>query len=390
VPEIPNEHMQAPPPSADPAALGLDPEKLEGLLARARRGLQESGLPSLQLAVARKGQLGLFATLGGAGGAQRYNTFSCTKAVVASAIWKLMSEGKLDVTRAVCDYFPEFAGEGKEAIRVEQLLYHTAGIPRAPMGPAQWFERDRRIEKMRSWRLNWEPGSRMEYHPDSAHWVLAELIERAGGIDYRKYLAQAVLLPLGLSRLQLGVPLDQQSDIAELIPVGEPPDREEVAELLGVAIDWPEVDHSSLLRFNEPRTRALGIPGGGAVSDAASLALFYQHLLHNTADTWDPDVLQKATGHVPHDFIDAGTGVAANRGLGVVIAGDDGMASRRGMGRNVSPRCFGQQGVGGQIAWGDPESGLSFCALTNGLDANPIRSTRLGAALSARAANSLL
>ena len=46
---------------------------------------------------------------------------------MASAIWKLMGEGKLDVLRPVCDYFPEFAGEGKEAIRVEQLLYHEIG-----------------------------------------------------------------------------------------------------------------------------------------------------------------------------------------------------------------------------------------------------------------------
>ena len=46
---------------ADPAALGLDPEKLGDLLARARRGLEEAGLPSLQLAVAREGRLALFA-----------------------------------------------------------------------------------------------------------------------------------------------------------------------------------------------------------------------------------------------------------------------------------------------------------------------------------------
>jgi CubicO group peptidase (beta-lactamase class C family) len=56
------------------------------------------------------------------------------------------------------------------------------------------------------------------------------------------------------------------------------------------------------------------------------------------------------------------------------------------MAKTVSAGCFGHQGVGGQIAWVDPETGISFCMLTNGLDANPIRAARFGAALSACAA----
>jgi CubicO group peptidase (beta-lactamase class C family) len=55
------------------------------------------------------------------------------------------------------------------------------------------------------------------------------------------------------------------------------------------------------------------------------------------------------------------------------------------MGTAVSPRSFGHQGAGGQLAWGDPVSGISFCLLTNGLDANPLRSAQLCAAASNRA-----
>jgi CubicO group peptidase (beta-lactamase class C family) len=69
----------------------------------------------------------------------------------------------------------------------------------------------------------------------------------------------------------------------------------------------------------------------------------------------------------------------------VVIAGDDRYLPFRGMGNKVSPRAFGHQGVGGQVAWGDPATGLSFCLLTNGLDANPLRSAQLCAAASNRA-----
>jgi CubicO group peptidase (beta-lactamase class C family) len=372
------------------AELGLDPEKLKHLVARAQRGIDEGPLPSVQIALARDGQLGLFTTLGDADNSRRYNIFSCTKALTAAAIWKLMGEDRLDISLPVCAYIDEFVGEGKERILVEQLLYHTAGIPHAPMGPPHWCSRSARMQKMQSWRLNWEPGSRMEYHATSAHWVLAEIIERLSGADYRAYIAGEILQPLGLDRFQLGVPIEQQLDITTLSAVGDPPSREELEKILGIAMDWPAVGDDTLLRFNEPETRALGVPGAGAVADAASVALFYQHLIHNQAGLWAPEVLARATGDIQQGFVDPATGVVANRGLGVVIAGDDGLAGRRGMAKNVSPRCFGHQGAGGQIAWGDPASGISFCLLTDGLDANPIRSARFGAAVSACAADACI
>ena len=43
-------------------------------------------------------------------------------------------------------------------------------------------------------------------------------------------------------------------------------------------------------------------------------------------------------------------------------------------------------GAGGQIAWADPESGISFAYVTNGLDAHVIRQGRRGIALSSYAA----
>ena len=43
------------------------------------------------------------------------------------------------------------------------------------------------------------------------------------------------------------------------------------------------------------------------------------------------------------------------------------------MGATVSPRAFGHNGAGGQIAFADPESGLSVVYLTSGLDQNLLR-----------------
>jgi CubicO group peptidase (beta-lactamase class C family) len=58
----------------------------------------------------------------------------------------------------------------------------------------------------------------------------------------------------------------------------------------------------------------------------------------------------------------------------------------RGFGRGNSARAFGAQGVGGQIAWADPAAGLSFCYLTNGLDADVVASFTRSAKLAGLAA----
>ena len=76
---------------------------------------------------------------------------------------------------------------------------------------------------------------------------------------------------------------------------------------------------------------------------------------------------------------------AANCTIGLVVAGDDGKAPMRGMGRTLSPAAFGHNGAGGQVAWADPATGLSFCYLTNGIDAHLFRQWRRGPSLSNRA-----
>ncbi|MGH9051176.1 MAG: serine hydrolase domain-containing protein [Acidimicrobiia bacterium] len=373
-------------PVIDPASLGIDVERLDALRTRVGREVDSGLLPSCQFALARDGGLAAFDTLGAAGPDSRYVIFSATKAFVASAAWLLIGERALDVTRRVADYIPEFATNGKHVITVEQVMLHTSGFPRAPLGPPGWAERDRRLEAFARWRLNWEPGTAHEYHPTSAHWVLAELIERVSGRDYRDFVHERVTGALGLPRV-LGIAPDDRADIAELALCGEPATPEELEAIFGVReLPITEVTDEALLSFNRPDVRAVGVPGGGGIATAATVALFYQALLHDPGGLWDRDLLADATGRVRNSFPAPLLGVTANRGLGVVIAGDDGNANRRGFGHTQSARTFGHNGAGGQVAWADPESGLSFCYLTNGRDLNPIREGRRSIGISSRAA----
>lgn len=373
-------------PTRSPDDAGITPARLEALRARAAREIDEGLLPSCQLAIARNGELVWFETLGDATNSNRYVLFSATKPFVASVIWLLLGERALKPEMRIVDLVPEFGENGKHEVTLDQVLLHTSGFPRAPMGPPQWWDRASRLDVFASWRLNWEPGTRHEYHPTSAHWVLAEVIERVTGRDHRAVLHDRIVEPLGLHGFALGVPRSEQDDIVTLELRGEPTPPEEVRAVLGVdRIDRGEVTDEAMLAMNDPDRRELGIPGGGGVGSAADVALFYQALLHNPNELWDPDVLADATGTVRNTFFDPLTRTSANRSRGVFIAGDDGHANLRGLGRTVSPRAFGHNGAAGQIAWADPETGLSFCYLTNGIDRHLFRQHRRDTAIASYA-----
>ncbi len=367
----------------------VDQDRLEDLLARARRDVEAGTIPACQLAVALDGELVTEVTYGAPEGS-RFHGYSSGKAVVAGAVWLLLGEGALALEDRVADHIPEFGTNDKDVITVEQVLLHTSGFPRAPFDPLDWDDRDARLARFARWRTNWEPGTRFEYHATSAHWVLVELIERATGQDWRRFLVDALLDPLGLERLRFGVAPEDQGDIVDVVSVGESPTAEDLEALTGIAgLDLAafqgEVTDEMLLTFNRPEVRAVGSPGGGVITTAGDLALWYQALLHDPKGLWDPETLADATGHVRCTFRDPMTSAPVNRSIGVIIRGDDDQVHLRGLGRTVSPRAFGHNGAGGQVAWGDPESGLSFVYLTNGLDRHPLVHGRRGAALANRA-----
>jgi len=189
--------------------------------------------------------------------------------------------------------------------------------------------------------------------------------------------------------MALGVSPEDQGDIARVRNVGEPATAEEWKAALGISgFDVGEVTDEALAYFAQPEAIVVGVPGGGGVTNAADLALFYQELMHNRHGLWDAGVLADATGHVrvtEPDFLFAGA--AANRGLGVIIAGDDGRTASRGFGHTVGPRAFGHNGAGGQVAFADPDSGISFAYLTNGNDRHLIRQQRRVAGIASRAAS---
>lgn len=359
---------------------------VQQLEARLQQEVDDGFVPACQYALARDGEVVAQGTFGAAPQDARFTVYSVTKGVFASLVWQLMGEGLLDPAAPVADLWPEFAAHGKGAVTVDHLLLHTAGFPYATLDVPTLGDRAARVQQMEQWPLAWEPGSRFEYHPLSVHWVLAELVARVTGQDHRAALRERVLDPLGLDRLEVGVPVDRQGDVLPFQETGAPPTVEEVRAVLGVdSLDLPPEAQIDLTHLDEPHVRVAGVPGAGGVSDAASLARFYQAVLHDPKGLWDPAVLADATGTIRND-LPHGLFGTATRTRGLEVAGEGPFAFYRIGNGAVSPRTFGHNGAHGQIAWADPESGLSFAFLTNGGDLHFLRAFRRGAELNALAA----
>ncbi|MEU9952218.1 serine hydrolase domain-containing protein [Streptomyces sp. NPDC047939] len=369
---------------------------MTSLRGHIQKAVDDGIWPAAQFAVARHGEILAFESFGEARDGDRLCLFSTTKPIVASVMWQLLGDGLITLETEVSEVWPEFAAHGKDAITLEHVLLHTCGLTNGAVDAELLPDREARTAAIADWKLEWEPGSRYEYHGFSAHWVLAELIERLTGQDYRAALRTRILDPLGLDRLELGVPKERQDDLRRVVGTGEYP-LEALKLILGRRVEAAVLEaNDAVVRSvaNDPDLVALGIPGANAFSDAASVALFYQELLHNSSGLWRPDILADATGRIrntfPADLMRSDAPV--NRSIGLVIAGEgEGQILQlpsyetplrtRPYGGRTSPRAFGHAGAGGQSTWADPETGLSFCLLVSGMDRDVVRDHQRHAAI---------
>jgi CubicO group peptidase (beta-lactamase class C family) len=347
------------------AEAGIDPARLDLFLRRARLEVEHGPLPSAQVAVARSGRLVAFETYGRATSEKRYILQSVGRTIVAATVWTLLGEGLLAVDERVGDVIPEFATNGKEVVTVEQVLTHTAGFPFAPLGYPKMLDRAQRLDAFSRWRLDWEPGSRLQFHLTGAAWVIAELVERRTGLSFADYLRTEIVEPLGLGIL-LPVPADRFDEVVA-VPVAT--DR---------TSDEQEVDPWGPWYLASADVLAAGEPSHSIVASAADMALFFQALLHSTL--WKDGIVEEATrirrSEPPYgDKLYGGSDEIANLGLFCMVSGEIGGSWTP---RTGSPRTFGNGGAPCQLAFMDPETGTSFAFLTNGYPLSGYDYTRLG------------
>jgi CubicO group peptidase (beta-lactamase class C family) len=368
----------------------VDPGKVEQLLSRVRSDVEQGLLPAAQVALARNGKLVVSQSFGAASDDSLICLFSATKGVVYAAAWLLFQDGRLAEDELVADIIPEFASQEKDRVTVQQLFTHTSGFPQAPFAPLQWKSKEETLRRFSQWRLNWAPGSRYEYHATSSMWVIAEIIERRGGLPFAEFIRKRVLDPLGMASIFVGLPEAENPRALPVTHHGAPLTEQDYAKF-GMRVPQ-EINEETLLAYNRPDVRAVGVPGAGGFANAADLALFYQALLLGGLDgveIWNENTLASARKIRTGELVDAASRQLANRGLGIIVCGDK-CGEFRGFGKANSPLAFGHPGSGGQLAWADPATGLSLAFLTPGHDRNFLNQMQRAAAISHLAAQCAL
>jgi CubicO group peptidase (beta-lactamase class C family) len=337
----------------DPETAGVDPARLDVFLRRVRLEVESGTLPSAQVAVAREGRLVAFETHGDATPTSRYILQSVGRTIVAASAWKLLGEGVLSLDERVGDIVPEFATNGKEVVTVEHVLTHTAGFPFAPLGYPKMLDRSKRLEAFAKWRLDFEPGSRLQFHLTSAAWVIAELVERRTGLSFPDYLRSEIVEPLGLGIL-LPVPAERFDEVLA-VPVA-----------IDRTSDEQQVDPWGPWYLATADVLAGGEPSHSIAATAADVALFFQALVHS--GLWTEESIEEGTrirrSEAPAgERLYGGSDDIVNMALFCTVSGEVGGSWTP---RSGSPRTFGNGGAPCQLAFMDRETGTSFAFLTNG------------------------
>ncbi|MBF6044811.1 serine hydrolase [Streptomyces sp. NRRL B-1677] len=305
---------------------------------------------------------------------------SATKGVAAAVLLLLHQRGQVDLDAPVGTYWPEFKAAGKERVLVRHLLSHRAGLPAldVPLTPAQAIDGVSGPAAVAAQAPAWEPGTAHGYHAQTYSWLIGELVERITGRPIGRWVAQEIAGPLGLD-LWIGMPEAEQAARAGRIAGIEPPAAAAPSAGLRVrpkqSVTDAYGDPESLTRRafaaispaadeNDPAYRAAELPASAGIATADALARFYASLIGDVDGV--RRLFAPATLTLARTEESAGPDkvlvVNTRFGLGYMLHGP---ASPL-----LAPGSFGHPGRGGSLAFADPESGLSFAYVTNGMQKN--------------------
>ncbi|HKG24952.1 MAG TPA: serine hydrolase domain-containing protein [Thermomicrobiales bacterium] len=282
--------------------------------------------------------------------------FSGTKPFAAIALWQQIERGNAALDDPVSHHWPAFAQNGKERVTFRQVLSHRGGFPTTPpeLAPEQWGDWETAIETVEAMPLSHEPGTVSAYHFLTQHWVCAELVRRLDGRPIQVYLREEITGPLGMCDTYLGMPPDEEHRLVKLHAT-DGTDAQGIETLRALDGSW----------FHR-----LVVPGGSGVSTARDMARFYAAIAVggalDGARLLRPETVARLLTIQVDGAVDPTFDVPARRCLGFELGGLD-VPKRQWAGATSTARTFWHGGFGTSTYWGDPDLGLAFAFLTNGI-----------------------
>ncbi|HEY4485088.1 MAG TPA: serine hydrolase domain-containing protein, partial [Nitrospiria bacterium] len=133
-----------------------------------------------------------------------FDLASLTKPVATTtSVMRLVDRGVLSIDEPVRRRVPEFAGEGKEAVTIRNLLNHSSGLrawePFYKEGGGSPAARRRILARVFSNPLVYPTGTKSIYS-DLGFILLGEIVERAGGMPLDRFSRVEIFSSLKMTR----------------------------------------------------------------------------------------------------------------------------------------------------------------------------------------------
>jgi CubicO group peptidase (beta-lactamase class C family) len=308
---------------------------------------------------------------------------SCTKGALSIGTHMLASAGEIDLDGSVADYWPDFAAGGKHEITLRQVLSHQVGLlgfePAANIRVEDYANWERCSDALSRMEPLWKPGTAYAYHFATFGFILGEVISRVTGKSPGQFFADQIAGPLGLE-MWIGLP---ERDEHRVIPQtrANPTVSDENAWRATLAARGVDIEsrlggcfahslavNSRVVDFLNTRAgHAAEIPSLNGIGTAHALARMYaacitsvsgtrllddaavdRARLSQTDDLTSPPVLQPHMGLKPQRF-----------GLGFQLSNPSTPMLGEG--------SFGHAGIGGQIAFANPESGVAAAYVSSAM-----------------------
>ena len=317
------------------------------------------------------------------------NVFSVTKGVTATCISRLIDQGKLDPSKNVGDYWPEYSCNGKEDTKVSDLLCHRAamfgfkdGIPNGSF--QDWDKFTQSLQSQSPYR---KPGISQGYHALTFGWLVGELVRRVDGRSVGRYFKEEIADPLNID-FHIGLAESEFIRCADMLMItrdsmklpGEflryvpnfflPEKLQNFKQALisgdfQQAFQEREEDDDNYV--NSPDWRMAEIPSANGHGTAKSLATLYG-ILSNGCSRNGVSIMSDASlqyAITPHSQGPDSVlfGAPIKFGLGYELA--QGIASVGNISPSFNNKMFGHAGVGGAVAFGDPDKGLGYGFICN-------------------------
>ncbi len=202
------------------------------------------------------------------------NVYSVTKTMTALTALLVADRGELDFDAPVARYWPEFAANGKEDVKVSHLMSHSAGLSgwRETISVEDLYDWEKVTALLAAQAPFWKPGTASGYHGVTQGYLVGEVVRRITGRSLGTVFREEIAEPLAAD-FHIGLAASEDVRVADLVsppPSDTPFQGADLTELQVNCSTNPAQLDPSVTRTRE--WRGAELPAVNGTGNARSIA----------------------------------------------------------------------------------------------------------------------